>query len=154
MADAPGAAAAADQAKRDLDLQQHLTTGEKNPRNIPTVVFIVRVECACMYAIPSIHHQCRGLKPLGFISILPACHTYLQDDVEAFLQQKLGSVAAETAIGAFNELYSYVRLAGAIQFPSVHPPPHWHDTLHPFIPKRAHTTASTSSWRARASGRS
>lgn len=55
MADAPGAAAAADQAKRDLDLQQHLTTGEKNPRNIPTVVFIVRVEWArvcvfvCLY---------------------------------------------------------------------------------------------------------
>lgn len=29
-----------DSAKRDLDLQKHLTNG-KNPRGIPTVVFIV-----------------------------------------------------------------------------------------------------------------
>lgn len=33
-------AAEGDQAKRDLDLQQHLSTG-KNPRGIPHVVFIV-----------------------------------------------------------------------------------------------------------------
>lgn len=33
--------AAEDGAKKDLDLQQHLSTGEKNPRGIPTVVFIV-----------------------------------------------------------------------------------------------------------------
>lgn len=34
------AMAEGDQAKRDLDLQQHLSTG-KNPRGIPHVVFIV-----------------------------------------------------------------------------------------------------------------
>lgn len=60
------------------------------------------------------------------VNFNPAWRAYLQDDVEAFLQQKLGSVAAETAIGAFNELYSYVLLvsAWAVQCCRIHAPIH------------------------------
>lgn len=87
-----------DQAKRNLDLQQHLSTGEKNPRGIPHVVFIVSQSVTessiDVHALVGFNHS----KP-------NARQPQRQDDVEAFLQ-RLGGVAAETAIGAFNELYS------------------------------------------------
>jgi len=104
-----------DAAKRDLDLQQHLSTGEKNPRGIPTVVFIVSLlaVCAAMRRgrpwIDRIGSRTaaltdgRNLTTVNHPSV-PIAST--QDDVEAFLQERLGGVAAETAIGAFNELYS------------------------------------------------
>lgn len=110
MAAAPGAAE--DQAKRDLDLQQHLTTGEKNPRGIPVVVFIVRARvCYTGRSIDRIEGRAGRWSHAARFAYDHA-HAWAQDDVEAFLQQKLGGVAAETAIGAFNELYSYVAVGG------------------------------------------
>jgi hypothetical protein len=63
-----------DTAKRDLDLQRHLTTG-KNPRGIPTVKFIVSAPHRPSAETGCVHTYVRGpLAPclLGkFLRVFP-----------------------------------------------------------------------------------
>lgn len=69
---------------KDISLQALITEG-KNPRGIPASKFIV----------------CHSIVPASDVAELPfMCN--VQEDVEQFL----GDVSVEAALGAFNELYS------------------------------------------------